>query len=180
MSRLFGFFLSAAIIILCLWLNVNSYPNVLRYEDVKAADETSAVSTDSSEQTQAIDGQDANKTQTESPKTEENSESGSSSGVESESLKDSSSKDSKESISASVEENLLNVSVASNQKFSSSERASGYGLPEASTNARSNAEKPQGGKYVSIPSVEVDAFRSRFGSDSGRVIGVSRASVVAE
>ena len=175
MSRLFSFFLSAAIIILCLWLNVNSYPNILRYEDVKTADETAAVSTDGSEQSQVADEQEANNTQEESLKTKENSSEDSSSDVNSEP-----SKESQEPISASVEENLLNVSVASNQKFSSSERASNFGFSETSTKVRASAEKPQGGKYVSIPAVEVDAFRSRFGSDSGRVIGVSRASVVAE
>ncbi len=175
MSRLFSFFLSAAIIILCLWLNVNSYPNILRYEDVQTADETAAVSTDGSEQSQVTDEQDANNAQEESLKTEENSNKDSSSDVNSEP-----SKETQEPISASVEENLLNVSVASNQKFSSSERASNSSFVETPTKVKTSAEKPQGGKYVSIPSVEVDAFRSRFGSDSGRVIGVSRASVVAE
>jgi len=179
MPKIFSFFLSAAIIILCLWLNVHFYPNIVRQGSVKAADEAQGTeSTETTKNLLPLDEQSVEKARQELQKPEKDD-------APSPDVKNApinGEKDAKEPISASVENNLLNVSVASNQKFSSSgkdEKTSDSVVPETTLNAQANADKPQGGKYVSIPSVEVDAFRSRYGSNSGRVIGVSNASALA-
>ncbi len=166
MSKFCGFLLSAILVVLCLWLNVFSFPNVVRDHDFP-----------SSASSEVLEAREVS----ESAKVEETAEvEVSESGVSE--LKPESRAEELASSTAS----FRNVSEATTHDADDAQLREAAAVAnvnavvenEETKIASKNNGKAQGGKYVSIPSIEVDAFRVPAGSPhTDRVVRTTRAVV---
>ncbi|MDD3589031.1 MAG: hypothetical protein PHO46_01985 [Thermoguttaceae bacterium] len=170
MARLSGVIMSAILVVLCLWLSVFSFPNVIREGDLPgppaknlsaAADANNASSPSDS----AIPVEFQSSETRVSPEAQESTEAAS---------PQSSEKPSQEGAKSPDESNFgyANTSLAIDMKEPT--RIAG----REAEDAIKESGRAQGGKYVSIPAVDTDVFRRPAGSPyTDRVISTTRANV---
>lgn len=171
MSKVCGFLLSAVLVVLCLWLSVFSFPNVVRERDL---DRGAVVHT---EESAVVDCAPEEEVELKSAEIET---------VENE-------------ISASQPELCADDETKSPVAFTKLGEAAELDASEVPLCETTNLSKPsepsepqdgrivpnnngrtQGGKYVSIPSIVVDAFQTPVGSPhTDRVVRTTRAVVPA-
>ncbi len=168
MDKFSGFILSAILVVLCLWLSVSSFPNVIQPGVLPESLSTTARASSEADV-------DAFSSEPDVPETEPARESPV---VQDQESAETASQES--SDSPSPEDGDFS---GSSRKYADASLA--VDLPTLPKSAGNDAEdaikesgRAQGGKYVSIPSVEMDAFHRPEGSPySDRVISATRAVV---
>ncbi|MBQ9813906.1 MAG: hypothetical protein IJM54_11420 [Thermoguttaceae bacterium] len=169
MAKFSGFILSAILVVLCLWLSVFSFPNVIQLGDFPGSFVTTANASANAGARASIESASSQ----EESGLQASSTIGAQESTEAASLQSSLSP-SQEGLESPDQSNLgyANTSLAGD-------------LPTPTNDVGSEAEdaikesgRAQGGKYVSIPSVEMDAFHRPAGSPyNDRVISTTRAVV---
>ncbi len=174
MAKISGFILSTLLVVFCLWLNVFSFPDVIRPDNLAIVDKQSAcsdkvdanVEVKLNPETVTVSSKEVTSSTSES--TEESSRSSSTPAAE----------------KSKSDESLRDVAEATNLGFSptsTTHEVGSFDQSEADSKEDKDVLKAsgraQGGKYVSIPSEKMDAFQALEGSCTDRVIGVTRASI---
>ena len=189
MSKLSSFFMSALLVVSCLWLNVSCFPNILESEP-DAGNRRSESEGAANEPLQLDSIQDAVKSAVPSTERRENNASELNGVSPQQEEKRGNSRETQEAsgdddyVRRSNGATLMNASMVSDGSArrvlmtpSSLDRAVVNAPSATSDRELKNGSRPQGGKFVSIPSREQDAFQSYTGpyNPTNRVIATTRA-----